>query len=204
MNMYVHAIYIYIYIYIHVHVHTCTYTFMISWKCLNMYIHVCTMFRHVCTIFPNPVQVVRIPDDPMISDMSDRHWHGHYHDDIVQCLCRRTISYVLTVQYCTTLAVTVWNFRKALSCFSSIWICVIVHQVPTGIRLATTTMFDFRLATTTMFKPWVDLIHIAATPAIQHSWVGTALWEATSAPQRGWRIPGGTTGHQGWSWRVHF
>ncbi len=28
-----------------------------------MYIHVCTMFRHVCTVLPNPVQVVRIPDD---------------------------------------------------------------------------------------------------------------------------------------------
>jgi hypothetical protein len=30
---------------------------------VNMYIHVCTMFRHVCTGLPNPVQVVRIPDD---------------------------------------------------------------------------------------------------------------------------------------------
>jgi len=43
-------------------VQTCTYTFVLSWTCVNMYIHVCTMFRHVCTGLPNPVQVVRIPD----------------------------------------------------------------------------------------------------------------------------------------------
>ncbi len=53
---------LYTFLYIHVHVHTCTYTFMISRNCLNMYIHVCTMFRHICTVLPNPVQVVRIPD----------------------------------------------------------------------------------------------------------------------------------------------
>ncbi len=32
-------------------------------NCLNMYIHVCIMFRHVCTVLPILVQVVRIPDD---------------------------------------------------------------------------------------------------------------------------------------------
>ncbi len=31
-------------------------------KLVNMYIHVCSMFRHVCTNLPIPVQVVRIPD----------------------------------------------------------------------------------------------------------------------------------------------
>ncbi len=32
-------------------------------NCLNIYIHVCIMFRHVCTVLPILVQVVRIPDD---------------------------------------------------------------------------------------------------------------------------------------------
>ncbi len=40
---------------------------------MNMCEHVhtclpgCTMFRHVCTGLPNPVQVVRIPDDATFS-----------------------------------------------------------------------------------------------------------------------------------------
>ncbi len=31
-------------------------------KFMNMYLHVCTMFRHVYTILPYPVQGGRIPD----------------------------------------------------------------------------------------------------------------------------------------------
>jgi hypothetical protein len=57
MNMYVHATYNYvnactcIYMYIHVH------------EFMNMYIHVCTMFRHLCTVLQYPVQGGRVPDD---------------------------------------------------------------------------------------------------------------------------------------------
>ncbi len=40
----------------------CTYMFMRICNCMNIYIHVCTMFRHVCTVLPILVQVVRIPD----------------------------------------------------------------------------------------------------------------------------------------------
>ncbi len=29
---------------------------------IDMYIHVCTMFRHIHTVLPYPVQVGRIPD----------------------------------------------------------------------------------------------------------------------------------------------
>ncbi len=36
--------------------------FMTVCKLVNMYIHVCTMFRHLCTNLPTLVQVVRIPD----------------------------------------------------------------------------------------------------------------------------------------------
>ncbi len=32
-------------------------------KFMNIYIHVCTMFRHVYTVLPYPVQGGRIPDD---------------------------------------------------------------------------------------------------------------------------------------------
>jgi hypothetical protein len=32
-----------------------------------MYRHVCTWYKHVCTSSPNPVQVVKIPDE----------WHWH-------------------------------------------------------------------------------------------------------------------------------
>jgi hypothetical protein len=56
MNMYVH-LYKCMYMYI-----PCTYTFMCVCNIVNMYIHVCTMFRHVRTVLPILVQVVRIPD----------------------------------------------------------------------------------------------------------------------------------------------
>ncbi len=56
MNMYVH-LHILMYMYI-----LCTYMFMSVCKCMNIYVHVCTMFRHVCTVLPILVQVVRIPD----------------------------------------------------------------------------------------------------------------------------------------------
>ncbi len=47
---------------IYIHLSSGTYTFMILWNSLNMYIHVCSMFRRICTVLPNPVKVVRIPD----------------------------------------------------------------------------------------------------------------------------------------------
>ena len=56
MNMYVH-LHIFMYMYI-----PCTYMFMSVCQCMNIYVHVCTMFRHVCTVLPILVQVVRIPD----------------------------------------------------------------------------------------------------------------------------------------------
>ena len=40
----------------------CTYMFMPVRNFVNMYIHVCTMYRDVCTDLPILVQVVRIPD----------------------------------------------------------------------------------------------------------------------------------------------
>jgi hypothetical protein len=40
----------------------CTYMFMSVCQFMNIYVHVCTMFRHVCTVLPILVQVVRIPD----------------------------------------------------------------------------------------------------------------------------------------------
>ncbi len=48
MNMYVH-LHIFMYMYI-----PCTYMsrFMSVCKCMNIYVHVCTMFRHVCTVLP--------------------------------------------------------------------------------------------------------------------------------------------------------
>ena len=43
----------------YVHVHTmCIH----NHECINMYKHVCTMFRHVRTVLPYPAQVGRIPD----------------------------------------------------------------------------------------------------------------------------------------------
>ena len=56
MYMYVH-ICIFMYMYI-----ACTYMFMLVRNLVNMYIHVCTMYRDVCTDLPILVQVVRIPD----------------------------------------------------------------------------------------------------------------------------------------------
>ena len=56
MYMYVH-ICIFMYMYI-----ACTYMFMLVRNFVNMYIHVCTMYRDVCTDLPILVQVVRIPD----------------------------------------------------------------------------------------------------------------------------------------------
>ena len=54
--MYVH-ICIFMYMYI-----ACTYMFMLVRNLVNMYIHVCTMYRDVCSDLPILVQVVRIPD----------------------------------------------------------------------------------------------------------------------------------------------
>jgi hypothetical protein len=56
MYMYVH-ICVFMYMYI-----ACTYMFMLVRNFVNMYIHVCTMYRDVCTDLPILVQVVRIPD----------------------------------------------------------------------------------------------------------------------------------------------
>ena len=58
MYMYVHICSIFMYMYI-----ACTYMFMPVRNFVNMYIHVCTMYRDVCTDLPILVQVVRIPDD---------------------------------------------------------------------------------------------------------------------------------------------
>ncbi len=56
----------YIYIYLctctYHHLLPCTYTFMSACNLVNLYIHVCTIFRHICTVLPILVQVVRIPD----------------------------------------------------------------------------------------------------------------------------------------------
>jgi hypothetical protein len=51
---------IFMYMYI-----ACTYMFMPVRNFVNMYIHVCTMYRDVCTDLPILVQVVRIPDEPL-------------------------------------------------------------------------------------------------------------------------------------------
>ena len=51
---------IFMYMYI-----ACTYMFMPVRNFVNMYIHVCTMYRDVCTDLPILVQVVRIPDAEM-------------------------------------------------------------------------------------------------------------------------------------------
>ncbi len=42
---------------------SCTYMFTSVYNLVNLYIHVCTMFRHVFTVLPILVQVVRIPDE---------------------------------------------------------------------------------------------------------------------------------------------
>ncbi len=56
----VHTTYIYVYLC------TCTYMDIREHKFMNMYIHVCTMFRHVYTVLQYPVQVGRIPDDEYV------------------------------------------------------------------------------------------------------------------------------------------
>ncbi len=42
-------------------------------KFMNMYVHVCTMFKHVYTVLPYPVQGGRIPDGEFapVSESSD-------------------------------------------------------------------------------------------------------------------------------------
>jgi hypothetical protein len=52
----------YMYVYIYVQVHTCTYMFILVHEFVNMYIHVCTMYRALCTDLQILVHVVRIPD----------------------------------------------------------------------------------------------------------------------------------------------
>ncbi len=64
--MYIHIIDC-IYVYVHTtyickYLCTCTYMDIRVHKIMNMYIHVCTMFRHVYTVLPYPVQGGRIPD----------------------------------------------------------------------------------------------------------------------------------------------
>jgi hypothetical protein len=67
----VYTIYIHIIKFIYVYVHT-TYIYVLLCtcinmdihvhECMNMYIHVCTMFRHVYTVLQYPLHVGRIPD----------------------------------------------------------------------------------------------------------------------------------------------
>ncbi len=66
-NVYIHEcvciMYIQIFIFMYMYVHS-TYNYVNEscTKCINMYIHVCTMFRQVCTILQYLVQGGRIPD----------------------------------------------------------------------------------------------------------------------------------------------
>ncbi len=64
--MYIHiidCIYVYVHItYIFKYLCTCTYMDIRVHKFMNMYVHVCTMFRHVYTVLPYPFQGGRIPD----------------------------------------------------------------------------------------------------------------------------------------------
>ncbi len=65
--MYIHiidCIYVYVHTtYINNYLCTCTYMGIRVHKFMNMYIHVCTMFRHIYTVLPYPVQGGRIPDE---------------------------------------------------------------------------------------------------------------------------------------------
>ncbi len=65
--MYIHEeIYMYMYVHICIFMYmyiACTYMFMLVRNLVNMYIHVCTVYRDVCTDLPILVQVVRIPDE---------------------------------------------------------------------------------------------------------------------------------------------
>ncbi len=56
-----------IYVYVHTtymfqYICTCTYMDIRVHKFMNMYVHVCSMFRHVYTVLPYPVQGGWIPD----------------------------------------------------------------------------------------------------------------------------------------------
>ncbi len=71
IHMFIDTKYIQIIKYLYVYVHTtyiylllCTWTYMDIHvhECMNMYIHVCTMFRHVYTVLQYPAHVGRIPD----------------------------------------------------------------------------------------------------------------------------------------------
>ena len=67
-TMYIHIIDC-IYVYVHTtyivnYLCTCTYMGICVHKFMNMYVHVCIMFRHVYTVLPYPVQGGRIPDVP--------------------------------------------------------------------------------------------------------------------------------------------
>jgi hypothetical protein len=55
-NVCVHATYIYVYLC------TCTYMYIRVHEFMNIYIHVCIMFRHIYTVLQYPVYVGRIPD----------------------------------------------------------------------------------------------------------------------------------------------
>ncbi len=59
MYRYVHVC-IFMYMYI-----ACTFMFILVHNFINMYIHVCTMYRALCTDLQILVHVVRIPDDRM-------------------------------------------------------------------------------------------------------------------------------------------
>jgi hypothetical protein len=77
IHVYVHDIaYLYIpvhtYNYNYIFVYTCKITYLYipahTWyvhvlKSMYMYVHVYTCYIHVCTILPNPVHMVRIPDE---------------------------------------------------------------------------------------------------------------------------------------------
>ncbi len=73
--MYIHImelIYVYVHItYIFKYLCICTYMDIRVHKFMNMYIHVCTMFRHVYTVLPYPVQGGRIPDAGVVQHASD-------------------------------------------------------------------------------------------------------------------------------------
>jgi hypothetical protein len=58
----IHVMYVHICIFMYMYI-ACTYMFMPVRNFVNMYIHVCTMYRDVCTDLPILVQVVRIPDE---------------------------------------------------------------------------------------------------------------------------------------------
>ncbi len=78
-----------IYVYVHTtyickYLCTCTYMDIRVHKIMNMYIHVCTMFRRVYTVLPYHVQGGRIPDagkiavpDPGTTSRQEAPTHEH-------------------------------------------------------------------------------------------------------------------------------